>query len=115
MHRNKWITYRLPIMCFVFVLLFGAARVYAASAYGFETDDLSAEEKQTIWQNINVQRISEFQNLTDFSVPEGEHHCRLKRAGADSELLGIQRRRCVICEVERDTYSSIDGTGQSDC
>ena len=69
MRRNKWITYGLPIMCFVFVLLFGAARVYAASAYGFEADDLSAEEKQTIWLNINVQRISEFQNLTDFSVP----------------------------------------------
>lgn len=69
MRRNKWITYGLPIMCFVFVLLFGAARVYAASAYGFEMDDLSAEEKQTIWQNINVHRISEFQNLTDFSVP----------------------------------------------
>ena len=64
MRRNKWITYGLPIMCFVFMLLFGAARVYAASAYGFETDDLSRGGK--------ANDLAEYKRAADFGVPKSD-------------------------------------------
>lgn len=61
--------------CFVTVcvislfLLFGGLNVYATTNYGFETTDLSENEVNQIWQNINLRKSSDLKSLDSIELP----------------------------------------------
>lgn len=61
--------------CFVTVcvislfLLFGGLNVYATTNYEFETTDLSENEVNQIWQNINLRKSSDLKSLDSIELP----------------------------------------------
>ena len=61
--------------CFITVwvisllLLFGGLNVCASTTYGFETTNLSENEMNQIWQNINVRKSSDSVSLNSIGLP----------------------------------------------
>lgn len=43
--------------------------MYATTNYGFETTDLSENEVDQIWQNINLRKSSDLKSLDSIELP----------------------------------------------
>lgn len=62
--------YVITAVCIISLLLCsGRLIVHASTTYGFETTNLSEEEKNEIWQNINISSFSDDISLDNIRAP----------------------------------------------
>ena len=89
--------------CFVTVcvislfLLFGGLNVYATTNYGFETTDLSENEVDQIWQNINLRKSSDLKSLGSIELPIVSFD-----VSKDGNILLMLARGSIVIEFSQD-------------
>lgn len=89
-------------VCIIFLLLFlGGLTVHASTTYGFETTNLSNNEKIEIWKNINVKSLSDSISLNDIGLPIVSFDV----SESEKILLGFKGNRVAVLDKNREVLN----------
>lgn len=89
-------------ICIIFLLLLpGGLTVHASTTFGFETTNLSDNEKSEIWKNINIKSLSDSISLNDIGSPIVSFDV----SESENILLGFKGNRVAVLDKNREVLN----------